>query len=193
MTTLNLTLEIERLIADIVGRTDEFSHIDPRRILVCVSSTRGGGVHGTYAKIHPLRFEDGSRVKKVRRGARRHVYELPAINHRGTEMLYVIYFLIPRFLNLSFQEKMVTLFHELYHISPEFNGDIRRFPGRNYAHGSSTRHYNEYMARLVGAYLGRDGDNHPADFLKGDMAEIRQRYRAIVGRKMAAPRIRLVE
>ncbi len=191
MTTLNLTAELERLISDIVGGVEEFGHIDPRRILVCVSSTRGGGVHGIYAKIHPLRFEDGSRIKKVGRGVRCHVYELPAIYHRGKEMLYVIYFLIPRFLNLSFHEKMVTLFHELYHISPEFNGDIRRFPGKNYAHGSSTKRYNAYMARLVETYLGRDG--HSADFLKGDMEEIRQRYRTIVGWKMAAPRIKLMK
>ncbi|HTP66815.1 MAG TPA: putative metallopeptidase [Geobacteraceae bacterium] len=193
MATLNLTAELERLIADIVDRIDEFSHIDPRRILVCVSSTRSGGVHGTYAKIHPLRFENGSRTKSVGRGMRRHVYESPAITHRGVEMLYVVYFLIPRFLNLPFREKMITLFHELFHISPEFNGDIRRFPGRNYAHGSSTKRYNKCMARLVDAYLKADGDDHSAEFLKGDMAEIRQRYRSIVGRKMAAPRIRLVK
>ena len=193
MTTLNLTAELERLIADIVDRMAEFGHIDPRRVLVCVSSTRGSGVHGTYAKIHPLRFENGLRSKTVRRGARSHVYELPALSHRGVEMLYVIYFLIPRFLNLTFHEKLVTLFHELYHISPQFNGDIRRFPGKNFAHGSSTRRYNAHMAQLVDAYLRTDGSNHAADFLKNDMAEMRQSYQAIVGRKMAAPRIRLVE
>ncbi len=192
MTTLNLTSELERLVADIVNEVKEFGHIDPRRILICVSSTRGGGVHGTYAKIHPLRFENGSRIKTVRRGSRRHVYELPAISHRGVEMFYIIYFLIPRFLNLPFREKLITLFHELFHISPDFNGDIRRFPGRNYAHGSSTKRYNAYMAQLVDAYLEKEA-RLPAAFLKGDMAAIRQRHKAIVGRKMAVPRIRLVE
>ncbi len=191
--TLNLTLELERLIADIVAKVEEFSHIDPRRVLVCVSSTRGGGIHGTYAKIHPLRFEDGSRTKSVRRGMRSYAYEMPAISHRGVEMLYVVYFLIPRFLNLTFREKLITLFHELYHISPEFNGDIRRFPGKNYAHGSSTKRYNAQMARLVDAYLSRDEECHTAAFLEGDMETIRGRYKAIVGRKMAAPRIRLVK
>jgi len=46
---------------------------------------------------------------------------------------------------------------------------------------------------LVDTYLEKHGNVCPTDFLKGDMAEIRQRYRAIVGRKMAAPRINLVE
>ena len=193
MKTLNLTSELERLITDIVSRMDEFNHIDPSRILVCVSSTRVGGVHGTYAKIHPLRFENGSRTKAIGRGMRRHVYESPTVTHRGVEMLYVIYFLVPRFLNLPFREKMITLFHELYHVSPEFDGDIRRFPGKNYAHGSSTRRYNNYMAQLVEAYFKSEKECYPADFLKGDMAEIRQRYRSIVGRKMAAPQIKLLK
>ena len=162
---------------------EEFSHIDPQRILVCVSSTRGGGVHGTYAKIHPLCFENGTRCKTISRGVRRHTYEMPTISHRGVEMLYVVYFLIPRFLNLPFREKLVTLFHELYHISPEFNGDIRRFPGKNYAHGSSTKRYNAYMARLVDAYLEKHGPVSLTAFLEGDMAAIRERTRPSWGEK----------
>jgi predicted metallopeptidase len=193
MPTLNLTSELERLIADIAGRVEEFSHIDPRLILVCVSSTRGGGVHGTYAKIHPLRFENGARAKTIRRGIRKYDYEMPTITHRGADMLYVVYFLIPRFLNLPFREKLVTLFHELFHISPEFNGDIRRFPGKNYAHGSSTKRYNAYMAKLVDTYLERQETKKLTAFLEGDMAEIRERYKAIVGRKMVAPQIRLMK
>jgi hypothetical protein len=193
MSTLNLTLELERLIAHIAGHVEEFGHIDPRRVLVCVSSTRSGGVHGTYAKIHPLRFEDGTRCKTIRHGTGRHDYEMPLITHRGVEMLYVVYFLVPRFLNLPFREKLITLFHELFHISAEFNGDIRRFPGKNYAHGSSARKYNAYMGKLVDAYLGKLTDNGMLSFLEGDMEEIRGRFKAIVGRKMAAPRIRLVK
>lgn len=193
MTTLNLTLELERLIAHVTGHVEEFSHIDQRRVLVCVSSTRSGGIHGTYAKIHPLRFEDGSRRKTIRRGMRRYEYEMPLISHRGAEMLYVVYFLVPRFLNLPFREKLITLFHELFHISPEFNGDIRRFPGKNYAHGGSTRKYNAYMARLVDGYLATLDDHGIVSFLEGNMDEVRGRYKAIVGRKMEAPRIKLVK
>jgi predicted metallopeptidase len=193
MSTLNLTLELERLIAHITGQVGEFCHIDSRRVLVCVSSTRSGGVHGTYAKIHPLRFEDGTRCKTIRRGVRKHDYEMPRITHRGVEMLYVVYFLVPRFLNLPFREKLITLFHELFHISAEFNGDIRRFPGKNYAHGSSTKKYNAYMGKLVDTYLGNLTDRSILSFLEGDMEEIRGRFKAIVGRKMAAPRIQLVK
>lgn len=192
MTTLNLTLQMERLIADIVCRMEEFSHIDPDRVLVCVSSTRGGGVHGTYAKIHPLRFAGGLQTMEVRRGRRTITCAMPTISHRGQEMLYVVYFLVPRFLNLSLREKLITVFHELYHISPEFNGDIRRFPGRNYAHGTSTRKYNAHMAKLVESYQEKGDNGGLVEFLEGDMAAIRARHKAMVGRKMAAPRIRIV-
>jgi len=189
MSTLNLTRELERLIADIAGGMAEFSHIDPQRLLVCIATTRSGGIHGTYAKIHPLRFEDGSRTKIVTRRRQRYSLEMPAIVQRSTEMLYVIYFLVPRFLELSTREKLITVFHELYHISPDFNGDIRRFPGRNYAHGSSTRRYNALMSELVDRYLDKLDNQNVPDFLHGGMEELRSRHTAIVGRKLPAPRI----
>jgi predicted metallopeptidase len=193
MPLLNLTLEIERLIADIVRRMEEFGHIDPDRVMVCIATTRGGGVHGTYAKIHPLRFEAGSRTTLVRqrRGTTR--YEIPPVIRGGVEMLYIIYFLVPRFLNLPLREKLVTIIHELYHISPEFNGDIRRFPGKNFAHGSSRKRYNALMAEFATRYLDETENRVGIEFLEGDMAAMRARHGAIVGRKMAAPRLRIVE
>ncbi len=189
MATLNLTLELERLIADIVRRTESFGHIDPERVMVCISSTRGGGIHGTYAKIHPLRFENGSRTTGVRRRTGTIRYEITPVTFRDGEMLYVIYFLVPRFLNLPFREKLITIFHELYHISPEFNGDIRRFPGKNYAHGSSTKRYNALMATLVDAYLAGPDRERLASFLEGDMEEMRRRYGTIVARRLATPKV----
>jgi hypothetical protein len=189
MTTLNLTGSIERLIIDIVARIPELRHIDPKRILVCVASTRSGGVHGTYAKIHPLRFADGSCTMEVRRGMKKARYKMPVVTHKGVDILYIVYFLVPRFLNLSLREKLITIVHELYHISPEFNGDIRRFPGKNYAHGSSRKKYNDRMAQLVDGYLLEAGDDSLVSFLEGDMKAIRTRHRAIVGRKLAVPRI----
>jgi predicted metallopeptidase len=191
MTTLNLTVELERLIADIVLRMPEFSHIDPRQLLICISTTRGGGIHGTYAKIHPLRFTGGSRTTTARRGRRTFTCTMPTISHRGTEILYIIYFLVPRFTNLPLREKLITVLHELYHVSPEFNGDIRRFPGRNYAHGSSSKKYNALMATLADSYLGSLEDNGLLSFLEGGMEELRARHKTIVGRKYPAPRLRV--
>ncbi len=187
--TLNLTSAIERLVTDVVGQTEEFSHIDPSRLLICLSSTRSGGIHGVYAKIHPLRFAGGSRSRQVLRGRSTFNCTMPVIEQRGTEMLYVIYFLFPRFFDQPFKEKLITVFHELYHISPDFDGDIRRFPGRNYAHGSSTRKYNAAMSTLVERYLDGLKDEKIIGFLKGDLNTLRASHRSLVGRKMKAPRI----
>ena len=189
---LNVTAELERLIADLAAALPVYRHIDPARLLVCVSSTRSGGVGGTYAKIHPLRFPGGSHSGILRRGRRRVTVEMPAVTHRGKEILYLIYFLVPRFLDLPLGEKLVTVCHELYHISPAFDGDLRRFPGRNYAHGSSRKRYNELVSGIVDEYLHeRDEDVLPPIFSR-DMAGLRREFTAIVGRKMPAPRLKVV-
>ncbi|RNC69171.1 MAG: hypothetical protein ED859_08095 [Desulfuromonadales bacterium] len=190
MTVLNLTRELERLVEHIVRQVGELAHIDPSRLLLCISSTRGGGIRGTYAKIHPLRFTGGEKTLERRRG--RHTYRvtMPTVTHRGAEMLYVVYFLVPRFLDLSLREKLITVFHELYHIAPAFDGDIRRFAGRNYAHGSSTKKYNAFMGTLVDRYLASHEVPELLAFLQGSMMELRERHRTIVGRRFRVPRIR---
>ena len=101
MSTLNLTLELERLIGDIAWTVEEFSHIDPARKWYAFPRPGGGGIHGTFAKIHPLRFQDGSRTTLLRRKRGTSLYEISPITRRGVEMLYLVYFLVPRFLNLS--------------------------------------------------------------------------------------------
>ncbi|HEY5974851.1 MAG TPA: putative metallopeptidase [Geobacteraceae bacterium] len=189
MSTLNLTAELERLIADIAASHTAFGHIDPRRLLVCVATARNDGRQGTFAKIHPLRFAGGERSTLVRRGRRCLELTMPSVVHRDTEMLYVIYFMAPRFFDLSLRDKLITVFHELYHISPSFDGDIRRFPGRNYAHGSSRQRYNALMARLLDEYLAKPGVRELVTFLDGTMAELRQRHHAIVGRRLPMPKL----
>lgn len=191
MSTLNLTRALEELIADITSRVDEFRHIDPARVLICVSSNRGGGIHGTYAKIHPLRFEGGLSSIEVKRGRRTRVCTLPEVTLGGKEMLYIIYFLVPRFFNLTLRDKLVTVFHELFHISPLFDGDIRRFPGRNYAHGGSRKRYNANMADMVDVYLRQMEAQALIGFLDGDMETLRARHGVIVGRRFPAPKIHI--
>jgi len=164
-----------------------------RRSVLCTmpSITHRGEemLYVIYFLIPRLRFAGGERSVKARRGRRSVLCTMPSITHRGEEMLYVIYFLIPRFLELSFREKMITIFHELYHISPACDGDIRRFPGRNYAHGSSTKSYNLLMGQLVDRYLETIPDRFALNFLEGDLAALRSRHSAIVARRLQAPRI----
>ena len=188
--TLNLTAELERLIADIAAKVIAFCHVDPSRLLVCVNSSRSSE-HGAFAKIHPLRFKGGELSTVVKRGRSCITCFMPEVNHNNVGMLYVIYFTLPRFMDRPLNEKLVTIFHELYHISPQFDGDIRRFPGRNFAHGSSAKKYNLLMESFVAEYLSLFESRDRAAFLDADMDTLRLKHRAIVGRKMAMPKIRL--
>lgn len=178
------TEAMERLICDIAARCPEFAHIDPDRIIVAYTQTRSPGAHGMYASVHPLRFEDGKRTTK-KRGR---TYVMPEVRVDGTEVLYFIYFALPRFADLDFQTKMVTVFHELYHIAPSFNGDIRRFPGKNYAHGRSRKRYNERVQALADNYMAVEGSDQTTAFLRMSFDELRKRYGGAAGRRVKPPR-----
>lgn len=186
--TLNLTAELEKLIADITAAIDEFRHIDPTRLLVCVNSSRNSQ-YGAFAKIHHLRFTGGEQMQVVRRGRSSYRCTMPQISHKEVDILYVIYFTLPRFMERPFTEKLVTIFHELYHISPRFDGDIRRFSGKNFAHGSSAKKYNQLMECLVERYLQLPASAGKSAFLNNDMAALRAKYAVIVGRRQAMPKI----
>ena len=188
MPLLDLTLELEKLCRDIVTTVPELAHVDLGRVLICFATTRGRGIHGTYAKIHPLRFAGGSRSCSIRRRGRAYTWTMPTVTHEGREILYLVYFLVPRFLDLPLREKLITICHELYHVAPECNGDLRRFPGRNYAHGHSLKAYNARMATLADAYLATDGTRAQVAFLDGDLAAIRARHGTITVRKFPIPR-----
>jgi predicted metallopeptidase len=189
MTTLNLTAALEEIIQDLVGRLEELGHIDPRRLLVALARSRDGSRHRIFARIHPLRFPDGERSCLQTRGRRRYLLTMPAVHHRGEEALYLIYFHVPRFFDLSLRERLATIIHELYHISPAFDGTIRRFPGRTHAHGGSLSRYNNRMAQLADRYLALAQEVPRQEILGCDLPSLRSRHRAIVGRQLPVPRL----
>ncbi len=183
------TEAMERLVRDIAARCPEFAHIDADRIVIAYTQTRSPGAHGLYASIHPLRFQDGKRTAK-KRGR---TYAMPRIRIGEVEILYVLYFALPRFADLGFETKMVTIFHELYHISPAFNGDIRRFPGKNYAHGHSRKRYNELARSLAEQYTRNADTREVTAFLRMGFDELQKRYGAVVGRHVRPPRPQLAQ
>lgn len=187
----DLTAALEELIAAVVSSSPQLGHVDPSRLLVSLSSTRSGGIGGAWARIHPLRFAGGSPVGSVRRGRKVYRVEMPHMVHDGREILYLIFFLVPRFLDLSLRDKMITVCHELLHISPAFDGDIRRFPGRTYAHGHSRKKFDEKAAALADAFLSLPRAGELTAFLDGGAAELRRRHGTIVGRRVPRPRLRV--
>src|SRR5262249_25575186 len=108
----------------------------------------------------------------------------------GREMLYLVTFCLPRFLDRTFEDKFVTLFHELYHIAPVFDGDLRRLGGRGDLHSASKKAYDAHMAQLAGAYLSNGAARGLHDFLRLDFAQLRHRHGSVVG--VVVPRPKLV-
>ena len=113
---------MRRLIDDIVRRRPEWSHLKPEQILIGFTQANLRGLHGLQARVTPLRFADGN-LQKRHRGF---IYQIQRYFNDETEYLYLLTFCLPRFLDQDFDHKMVTLFHELYHIGPKFDGDLRR-------------------------------------------------------------------
>ena len=184
----DFTKAIEQLVWHIVGNCPDFAHIETERIAVSYIRTRLSVAHGVYASVQPLRFEGGA--TSIKRGRR--TYAMPQVLHEGKEMLYIVSFALPRFMNLSFQDKIVTIFHELYHISPEFNGDIRRFPGRKYAHGYSRKRYNEHVKSLAESYLLIPGSEESTAFLHQTFNQLEAEHGGIIGTKARSPKPKVI-
>jgi Putative phage metallopeptidase len=176
---------VRRLCADIVRRCESLGHIDVSRLLVAVTQARSSRVHGLQARVTPLRFPDGQLVRR-RRGV---TYQVQRYFVDDRELFYLMTFCLPRFQNQAFDDKLVTLFHELYHIGPAFDGDLRRHDGRYAIHSRSQRHYDAHMARLARAYLADGADPNLHAFLRLDFAELQRRHRSVVGIVVPRPKL----
>lgn len=185
---LDFTAAMESLVRHITANCAELAYVQTDRILISYIQTRSPGAHGVYASVQPLRFEGGARTKQ-RRGR---TYAMPEVTHEGNEILYIVYFALPRFANLSFEEKLTTVFHELYHINPGFDGDIRRFPGKYYAHGKSRKRYNEIVRKLADAYMTLPDAEEQVSFLRPSFEELAREHGKVIGSRVRPPRPRLV-
>lgn len=176
-----------RLVAaDMVARTPELSHVDLSRVAFSFCQARKRVPHGIFASLTPLRFAGGERTGR-RKGRLYTVQRL--CDRSGIEMLYILSFYLPRFMDLDFREKLITVLHELWHISPQFDGDIRRHAGRCYAHTSSQAAYDEEMGRLADRWLAQSPDESLVEILRGDFDELHRRYRKVVGIRIPRPKL----
>lgn len=186
----DFTGRMRLLCEDIAVRLPEMRHVDMRRVAVGFCQTRRPVRHGIQATLTPLRFEGGSLTTK--RGGR--IWMIERIyDATGREMLYLLRFYLPRFLDLPPQEKLITVFHELWHIGPAFDGDLRRHPGRCYAHSHSQAEYDALMAKFVDRWLALEPPPELYDFLALSFLELQARHGAIRGHKIRVPRLRPVE
>lgn len=176
---------IRRLCTDVVARCAELRHIDVSRLLIAATQARSGRTYGLQARVTPLRFTGGS-LTRQRRGVTYQVQRYFLDNH---EYLYLMTFCLPRFLDQSFDDKFVTLFHELFHIGPAFDGDLRRHDGRYGLHTHSQKRYDERMAELARAYLACQPDPTLHAFLQLDFAQLQQRHGSVVAVVVPRPKV----
>ena len=182
----NFTQQMQRLCTDIATRLPEMNHVDMQQVAVSFSQARTPELHGLQAKLTPLRFEGGKVVTK-RRGRVWTVEKL--LNHDGQELLYILSFYLPRFMDQPFAEKLTTIFHELWHISPHFDGDLRRHPGRCYAHSHSQKEYDEFSAELGRQWLKLNPPDELFSFLHLNFAQLWQLHGRVYGLKIRTPKL----
>lgn len=183
---LDFTAEVRRLCLDLTRDVEELSHIDMGRVGVSLCRSRAEGRHGLQATLTPLRFEGGARVGR-RRGRQYRVER--CLDESGQELLYVMSLYLPRFCENLWREKLLTVVHELWHIGPQFNGDLRRFAGRCFAHGRSQRSFDAQVTRLVDHWLAGNSAADRFEFLRHDFDELCRRYTTIHGTHYRLPKL----
>lgn len=116
----------------------EFAHIKPSRVLVVAGEAR----RASRGTVKPLLFEPGTLAPGDRR-------RKPVVKVRGRRMLYCVT-LRPLFFRSSTpQARVVTILHELFHISTAFDGTLaaaRR-------HSEAGRDFQKKLRPLVRRYL----------------------------------------
>jgi len=161
-TPLDFSRHMRRLCLHISKSCEPLSHIRMSQVLVTFTPARNRNRFGLQARVTPMRFPDGGTIRRHPRG----VFQVQRYFVNDIETLYLLTFCLPRFFNQPFEEKLSTVIHELLHIGPEFDGDLRRHRGRYALHSHSKAEYEKRVGELTAAYL--DGHDRPElfDFLR---------------------------
>ena len=167
-------------------RMETLRHLDLSRILFGVTQARERSCARTPSTGHAAPLFRRALDAPARRGV---TYQVQRYFVNRHEVLYLVTFCLPRFLDLDFDEKLITLFHELYHISPEFDGDLRRHGGRYSIHSHSQRRYDEHMAHLARMYLASGADPQLHAFLRLNFSELESRHGSVIGVVVLRPKI----
>ncbi len=162
---VDFNTSMARLMAEMTSKVGELRHIRTGQVLVSATFNRSARRAGLLAYVLPLKYRAGSPVERRVRGGREYHWAMMPMVRDGVEVLYIVYFMLPRFLHMTLREKLETVIHELYHIGPDFNGDLRRFKGRSELHGSS-KAYDAKVRELTDRFLESRHDADAYAFLE---------------------------
>ena len=138
----NLTLAVKRLVRDVAQRVPELAHVKASRLLVVAGEAR----RNSRATIRPAHFGT------TRRAAGPGGAVKPLVRIKGRKILYVITLRPLWFLGSTPHQRLLTVLHELYHVSTRFDGTLHR--GRRHSRLPLGR-YNRRMRRLLARYVAR--------------------------------------
>jgi predicted metallopeptidase len=143
--TLNLTDGLREAARDVCVRVPELTHVRLDAVHFTIFHSRAASRILTYARCYPL--PQGMK----RRG--RHWYALtPVYTPQGVQARYILSFAWSRFWTLSPRDRLETLVHELYHISPEFDGEARSFEVGGW-HGHGREWFDNIVRDLTDRHL----------------------------------------
>ena len=182
----DITRHVRHVARDMVERLPELAHIDLDAVAFAFCQARKPVRHGLFASLTPLRFASGA-TSGVRRGRQYGVQ--PVVDNAGREMLYILRVYLPRFMDLEFREKLITILHELWHISPQFDGDLRRHDGRCYIHSGSQAQYDAEMGVLADRWLDHQPPESIYGFLHYSFAELHALHGPVFGVKIPQPKL----
>jgi hypothetical protein len=153
-----LNADFGALLGRICRAVESFGSFDPTRIAVSLSRSRSQSKYGVWAYVTPLRYVGGSLHRRGRRRgyAGRYEYANERLAAEAGDALYLMTFLVPKFFTLSFEERLETCVHELYHLHPQFRGDLRRFPRPHVHHGPTPAAFKRQVSVLAREALARD-------------------------------------
>lgn len=191
---LDFNAAMRDLITEVVRHVGEFAPIRADQLWVSATFNRRPRRGGLLAYVLPLKYREGSPVeRRERNGKVYHWAMLPTFDPGSKkEVLYIVYFMLPRFYNLTLREKMETVVHELYHVSPRFNGDLRRFKGRSVLHGDM-KSYDRKVRELTDEFMAAPHDPTKYDFLRGSYNQSERRFEEILAKHIREPRPKLLK
>jgi len=181
---INLTDILTLIINEAINKSKIFSNFDINNILIAGAKNKTGCKKGTYSKVIPMRFRDGASIIKYNEDK----YCIPRLKISGIEILYIIYFFIPSFFELDPRQKIDVIFHELFHISPDFNGDIRRIGEKKYFHGYSSEKYTELFSDESETFYKYIMGTKYSYFLQMKFKDFQEHFKKIKMRKVKKPK-----
>jgi len=118
-------------------------------------------------------------------------YEAPEVIIKGVNILYIVYFHLPRYLDHgNHKTKLSTVLQNCTTFPHYLNGDIRRYTGKNYAHGNSRKGFDDLINIYTNEYIECTSNPELSYFLKYKYSELRRKYGAIYGDMIRIPRLK---